>query len=409
MIAPFLFPVLLLVTSPPTLPQEDAALESLRAIVREIPHVTAERRGDQLTLIGWTSSDGDRGQLERILERYTDVLDLTTPDVGDPYRMVEVDAILFLVRDSDISSEGFNFLRMLNVNIDLFSSDHKIDGSGLVGPGTFGPVSSLSQRGWMVSASADYDVTIANATDESVAILARPHLTTMNGSSAEFLSGGEIVFQVQGIESGDIKPYPFGTFLKVTPTVLRTTSADGRPRVLVEVEAGRTSILDLFLLDEGLAEDVVFEKVQVTSKAALDFGDTLILSGLYQRERRKVFTGVPILRAIPLVRYLFSTTRELESRSSVIILLTLREPAMMDAQNFEAIDEFVARRREWIRAASEGPEALQRLREEAPEWFQPAPNRYASHFFLMNNSDLYRNIRGEDLSEEALEFDLLEY
>ena len=34
------------------------------------------------------------------------------------------------------------------------------------------------------------------------------------------LAGGEIVFQVSGIERGDIKPYPFGTYLTVTPTLL---------------------------------------------------------------------------------------------------------------------------------------------------------------------------------------------
>jgi len=36
-----------------------------------------------------------------------------------------------------------------------------------------------------------------------------------------------------------------------------------------------------------------------------------------------------------------------------------------------------------------------------------APNRFASHFFLMKTSELYRAVSGEDLSSEALDLDLL--
>jgi len=99
--------------------------------------------------------------------------------------------------------------------------------------------------GWIFSAALDYTVNIANAATQQVAVLARPHLTTLSGTPATFLAGGEIVFKVSGINSGDIKPYPFGTTLKVTPTLLRAVGEDGRPQVYISVEAGRTSVLDL--------------------------------------------------------------------------------------------------------------------------------------------------------------------
>ena len=65
--------------------------------------------------------------------------------------------------------------------------------------------------------------------DGHVKTLAQPNLSAMSGKSAAFLAGGEYVFQVSGLNSGDIKLYPFGTKLTVTPTLLRTPAPDGRP------------------------------------------------------------------------------------------------------------------------------------------------------------------------------------
>ena len=96
-----------------------------------------------------------------------------------------------------------------------------------------------------LTAAANYAVNIANADNQRVAVLARPHLTALSGTTAKFLAGGELVFQVTGNIGGNIYPYPFGTTLEVTPTLLREVAEDGTPRVHVAVEAGRLSVLSL--------------------------------------------------------------------------------------------------------------------------------------------------------------------
>ena len=50
---------------------------------------------------------------------------------------------------------------------------------------------------------------------------------------------------------------------------------------------------------------------------------------------------------------------------------------------------------------------MQRFKERYPDWYELAPNRFASHFFLMDNSEVYRRVNGMDLANEALNFDLL--
>ena len=384
----------------------DPEADALRELLRDLPHVTVERRGGQLTLIGWTRGPKEKEMLGRILAGRKDILDLTSDDVGDPQRMIEVDAIIFLQFGVKQTNVGFNFLRLVQTSFSYFASDHTREGTGFAAPGTIGAVTSLAQQGWIFSAAVDYSVNIANAASEQVAVIARPHLTTLSGTPATFLAGGEIVFKVSGINSGDIKPYPFGTTLTVTPTLLLTPGQDGSPLVHVAVEAGRTSVLALLDISARV-DQLSFDKVSASSKAVVGLGQTLILSGLNQRESREGRSGVPGLMYVPILKYLFSTRSTVQNDNAVIILLTPREPAFMDERNRAALSEFVEKRRAFLQAKQGTPEDMRRFRERYPDWEQIAPNRFASHFFLMSNSELYRSVSGQNLTSEVLDLDLL--
>jgi len=399
----------------------DKEANALRELVRDLPHVMVERRGGRLTLTGWTSGKKERAMLDRILGQPSEVpekkapgrdgepsqiLDLTSDDSGDPQRMLEIDAVLFIMRGLDSQHVGFNFLKEISMNFNYFATDHTRDGTGFSAPGTIGEVSALAQQGWMFSAATEYVVNIANASTERVAVLARPHLTALSGTPAKFASGGELVFQVSGLNSGDIKPYPFGTTLTVTPTLLRTPAEDGTPRVHVVVNAGRSSVLSL-LDQQAAGEPVSFDKVSVASEAVLRLGQTLILSGLSQRESHFGRSGIPGLMYIPILKYLVSTKSTIVADSAVIILLTPRDPAFWDERNQKATAEFVGKRRAFLRARQGTPEDMRRFRERYPDWQQIAPNRFASHFLLLENSELYRAVSGQDLTSEDVDLELL--
>lgn len=366
-----------------------ADLEALNELVRDLPHVTVETRGGRLTLGGWTSGAAERKLLDKIVAGRTDVLDLTTDDQGDPHRLIEVDAVIFKILGFDSQSAGHNFLRRIEVNASVADA-------------------AMAAFSWAYSAAISYEVNIANASEQRVAFLARPHLTTLSGSSAKFTAGGDIVYQVAGLNSGDIKPYPFGTTLELTPTLLRTRGEDGLPRVRLSVVAGRRTVLPLQDIP-GVPKDAAtaFENVSVTSEAVLGLNQTLILTGLNQREQRTIRSGVPGLRSIPLIKYLFSETAVSTSDLAIIILLTPRDPAFWDEHNRQATAAFVEKRRAYVRAVQGTEEEMRRFKEKYPDWDRLAPNRFASHFFLMENSDAYRRVSGIDLASEDLDFELL--
>jgi cytochrome c-type biogenesis protein CcmH/NrfG len=384
----------------------DEHVDSVRALLKDLRFVKVERRGDRIVLAGWTTGTKEREVLARVLAYRTDVLDLTTDDSGDPRRMIEVDATIFVVIELDTTSVGFNFLRLVDTTFSYFATDHSRSGTGFTAPGSTGVVAGEFQQGWMFAASVDYDVNIANAAQERVAVLARPHLTTLSGTPAKFLTGGEYVFRVSGNISGDIKPYPFGTTLDVTPTILRDPAEDGRPRIHMKVDAGRTSVLGVLTAQEQ-TDATVFDKVEISSEAVLGVGQTLVLSGLSQRERRTGESGVPILSSIPLLKYFFSQSTTAESNTAVVVLLTPRDPGYVDQRQREEIAKFTEKRRAFIEARLAGEEGMRKFVERYPDWYQLSPNRFATHFFLMNTSDLYRAVSGQDLATEALEFDLL--
>jgi type II secretory pathway component GspD/PulD (secretin) len=263
----------------------------------------------------------------------------------------------------------------------------------------------MSQWGWIFSAAASYSVNIANASEDRVAVLARPHLTTLSGKPAKFLAGGELIFRVSGLNSGDIRPYPFGTEITILPTLLRTPAEDGTPRVHVNVEAGRTSVLALLSQDPN--QPTSFTKVTVASEAVLSLGRTLILSGLSQREARTAVSGVPYLRHIPILKYLFSTTITSVTDAAVIILVTPRDAAFSDQQNRKALEEFIELRRAFIKARQGTQEDMQRFRERYPDWNKIPPNRFGSHLFMLENSPVYRYFSGQELTSEDIDLSLL--
>ena len=58
----------------------------------------------------------------------------------------------------------------------------------------------------------------------------------------------------------------------------------------------------------------------------MKFDDTLIISGLSEKETEKLNDGVPFLQDLPVLQHLFRHEDTLDFTKSVLILLTPRKP-----------------------------------------------------------------------------------
>ena len=232
-----------------------------------------------------------------------------------------------------------------------------------------------------------YSLNIANANTTRNEILARPSLVAYEGQESEFFSGKKI--QAGAVGSGEDSDITIeddiGITLKITPQVVTDDI------VKLDVEAERT-----FLVTPSSSVTFTYQinrsKTFVKSTVTMRRGDTLILSGLSEKETENVRDGVPLLQDIPLVQYFFSKKSTKDINKSVLILITPRSP------------EYTYLSRKSRKKLAEQSnlselEVLEQLKGRYMDWFKPYPN-WASTFKHLQENTLYREFRTGDVALE---------
>lgn len=163
-----------------------------------------------------------------------------------------------------------------------------------------------------------YNLNIFNAADDRNEILARPTLVALNGKESRFFAGSTLEVAITGTQEGTLKTIEVGVTLTVTPTFLPSG------RILLDVTAGRS------FFEVGAAgtfkESIRSSKNSVTASVVMIPEQTLVLSGLREKQTTETKTGVPFLREIPVIQYLFSNEKTMDFNKSLIILISPRRP-----------------------------------------------------------------------------------
>ena len=307
--------------------------------------------------------------------------------------MVIVDVVIISSVEDISTAKGVNLLNGLQIQfgapeIPAFSLSRNIVRDS-VGDLTADPVTfATAEKTTIVRAltipTITYSLNIANAGSNRNEILARPSLVAEEGQRSEFFSGENIKASAvsktsqEGETSVD---QDVGVKLAITPESVE----DDRVRMQIEVE--RT-----FLQAPSSSVQFDFQirvsKTLVTANVALRRGETLILSGLSEKETESTRDGVPGLQELPGLQYLFSRQTTRDFNRSVLVLVTPREP------------EYTFRPQAEGGAAESDPgEALDELKARYTDWFQPYPN-WASVFHHLQNNQLYREFRTGDVALE---------
>jgi pilus assembly protein CpaC len=152
----------------------------------------------------------------------------------------------------------------------------------------------------------------AMAQEGKTVILASPQLSARSGSRASFLAGGEIPYSVPGSEGPVIVFKPYGVKLDILPQV----DALGHIRATIETEVSS--------IDGAVSTQ--FGPALLTRKTSTEFnvrsGETIVLSGLMQREQTQNVSKVPGLGDLPLVGALFRTQKFLHKQTELVVFVT---------------------------------------------------------------------------------------
>jgi type II secretory pathway component GspD/PulD (secretin) len=141
-------------------------------------------------------------------------------------------------------------------------------------------------------------------------IIAHPEITTVDNGEAYIQMGQRIPIK-QFDESGNvvITFEEVGTILRVTPHI---TSED---RILLQLKPERSS----YTFD---ANGVIINTNNAETNVVVENGQTAVIGGLTTQVEMKTRVGLPILKDIPYLGYLFRYTRNEIANRDLVIFVT---------------------------------------------------------------------------------------
>ncbi len=312
-------------------------------------------------------------------------------------QMVMVDVAIISSEEDNGSTMGVNLLEGLKIQFGSGSgtpawsrtrgitdgTNTSVDALGAVATSGTGATTGAVTRQISIP-GITYSLNIANARERSNEVLARPTLLALGGQTSQFFSGTDVVGAAVSAGQGSSVQIQkeVGVKLSVSPEFL----PDGL--IKLQVAAERT-----FLTNPN--SNVVFDfrldttKTIVNANVAMRFGETIILSGLSERDKGVDNSGVPGLRDVPVVQYLFSRKAERDYYKSVLILLTPRRPQYTQRAQTH-IEEDRAKFTEYDRVQAE-------FEDKHKLWFAPLPQS-ASIINSLNDSAIFREFRTGDIS-----------
>ncbi|MBX3625926.1 MAG: secretion protein [Rhizobacter sp.] len=249
------------------------------------------------------------------------------PNDGTP-RMVLVDVVMVATEELISTSKGINLLNALSLQFGS-SSAPAFSRSFNSSTGT----GNVITRAITVPALA-YSLNIANASSGTNEVLARPTLAAMEGVPSEFFSGTNLnagVVSTSSLGSPQAVPIDkrFGVKLGITPSFLPNGM------VKLKVDAMRT-FLNANVDSAGFSYRLEISETSANANVVMNLGDTLVLSGLSEKEASGSRTGVPLLQDVPGVQYLFAKKTSLDFQRSVLILITPRQPVYTSKMEHDA-------------------------------------------------------------------------
>jgi general secretion pathway protein D len=153
----------------------------------------------------------------------------------------------------------------------------------------------------------------------NVRILSRPVILAQNNQEARILVGSQRPFvqvsrslPTNEVQFDQVVQYQsVGTSLTILPTI----NDDGYVNLQVTQEVSNAT-------DEVQFDAPVISTREATTQLLARNGQTVVIGGLVDRQTERVRTGIPFLKDIPVLGFLFGSTREMTGNSELFLFLT---------------------------------------------------------------------------------------
>ena len=256
------------------------------------------------------------------MKKMIEILDVQTPQVLIEAKVVEATESFSralegaLQMSHDPSKPGaVPALARFNSSTSVDAMGVGSDASGLLGKAPSGPGNTVFGLSPTLSIFGGLRLTALLALTENegqTKTIQSPKIAVLNGEQGSLLSSIPVTVRSPGsaTEGGGFKNESAKLQLSVKPQVIN----DGNIRLELDISASEPA--ETGTGDKGVAEKSIKTNVNVEN------GSTLVVGGIYKMAQDTQSHGVPILRNIPLIGWLFGGESSKTTRAELFIFIT---------------------------------------------------------------------------------------
>jgi len=312
----------------------------IAAFLAGIPKAKTSIIGDKVIVEGEGLSDSDLNRIDMLAKKYPQIVNFTDRAGFEQMVMIDVKVVEFPV--TELRELGLKWNGVGGAAIGGIWSPVRRGNAGPyqvnieTGQGNSAPISSAGGSSSGVPLPAGLNILSAvnlglNATlnaleqEGKTTVLAEPQLSARNGSKASFLAGGEIPYSVSNLTGTTVQFKPYGVKLDILPKVDR----HGAIRATIDTEFSQ--------IDSSVT--TATGPALLTRKTSTEFnvqsGDTIVLSGLVQRENSTNVDKVPFLGDVPVLGALFRSKKFQDKETELVVFVT---PTVVDSRSPGVVD-----------------------------------------------------------------------
>ena len=155
--------------------------------------------------------------------------------------------------------------------------------------------------------------------------IASPSVTVQSGEQGRIQSGSDIPVTLQDFAGNTVTQYiATGIIIDVLPTLISDASDARRDPEIEPVEFIHLDVKVEKSSGSPSAAGVTIDKNQTDTQVLLLDGEQTVIGGLFSTEESVSRRGVPILKSIPLIKYLFSYESKTVTQRELLIVLQAR-------------------------------------------------------------------------------------
>lgn len=306
------------------------------AFLATIPNAKASIVGDKVIVEGDALSDEDRDKVGELAKRYPQIVNFTSAVGWEKMVMMDVKVVEF--PKSELREIGLKWTAQGGAAIGSVWGPIRRGNDGpyqvtIPSDGTLPIVDVLPDGSVSGSTTVPRALNIVGGLNlglsaklnlleqsGSASILAEPQLSARSGVKASFLAGGEFPYSVASPQGVTVLFKPYGIKLDVEPRIGR----DGIIRAVIDSEV--SSIDPSVTTASGPALLTRKTKTEFNARS----GETIVLSGLLQRNISNDIDKVPFLGSIPVLGALFRSKRYQNKETELVVFVT---PTIVDAHS----------------------------------------------------------------------------